>query len=607
MAANEEDMLEGVLLRDGHDDKCGKNDEGNCYYSILAPLLKRCYSHRNEIRKNMHNLELLREMQDVCSDFDDSAKRWDDRLQCLIGIRNDEIANGLLDETSDRAYNVRENFREANMLLGIDSIEVYEFFSRLKKERPMEQRRFASNPLSFTDDSLSNACHSFLMFAQETFRTALNLVLEHERCQATSSPVATIDNLWEKGQHFLLRGRAHYNIGLTMYELARSGAATERRQVQHRGGGQVESSTPLLMKARDEFDKAVERAKSVRHNTLLIRRHPNAKDTSSQSIYSWTTEAIMQLLEAIKLEMLASESYIASSWKLGKTEAVKERFDGVFESVEVSDVMNFANTKGVSLLEVAEVVCDMYWLSMRVAALFTEHLESLSVGKDWDLSTGEGFFQIALKAMDRVRMISSQVLKFDEHHSLDYAKERDIAKANIILQEENEIRKWWETTKMQASKRLSSSGCEATVFPRGDVFGELGVSSSSEVVDPRITRRIIVQSDDRLFQNRSKSYRTTRVKNKDSSGDGDIGERFSSEFCPSNEGAANAMGTPSSSMGRAMHTQTVFRKWGNEVLEEHERRRCCPALPDNFADMGISIDVIRALEKKLGLVLPAKN
>ena len=496
------------------------------------------------------------------------------------------------------------------MLLGIDSIEVYEFFSRIQKERPTEQRRFASNPSSFTDDSLSKACHSFLMFAQETFRTALNLVLEHERCQATSSPVATIDNLWEKGQHLLLRGRSHYNIGLTMYELARSSAATERRQVQQRGGGQVESNTPLLMKARDEFDKAVERAKSVRHNTLLIRRHPNTMDTSSQSIYSWTTDAIMQLLEAMKLEMLASESYIASSWKLGKTEAVKERFDGVFESVEVSDVMNFANTKGVSLLEIAEVVCDMYWLAMRVAVLSTEHLESLSVGKDWDVSAGEAFFQIALKALNRVRMISTQVLKFDESHSLHYVKERDISKANIILQEENEIRKWWESTKTQARKRLSDvsrSGCEATVFPRGDVSVELGVTSSSEVVDPRITRRIIVQSDDRLFQNRSKSQRTTRVKKKDCSGDGDIGERFSSEFCPSNEGAANEMGASCSSMGRAMHTPTVFRKWGNEVLEEHERKRCCPALPDNFADMGISIDVIRALEKKLGLVLPAKN
>jgi len=102
MAANEEDMLDGIMLRDGHEDTGNKYDKGNCYYSILAPLLKQCYSYRNEIRKNIHDLELLREMQDVCSDFDDSAKRWDDHLQSLIEVRSKEIANGLLDETSDR-------------------------------------------------------------------------------------------------------------------------------------------------------------------------------------------------------------------------------------------------------------------------------------------------------------------------------------------------------------------------------------------------------------------------------------------------------------------------------------------------------------------------
>jgi len=504
------------------------------------------------------------------------------------------------------------------MLLGIDSMEVYEFFCRLQKKRQTTQRRFtpnsASSPTTSSitiDDSISKACNSFLVFAHETFRTALNIVLEHERCAATNSPVATIDNLWEKGQHLLLRGRAHYNIGLTMYELARSGAATGRRQVQHRGGGQVESNTPFLMKARDKFEKAVERAKFIRHNTLLIRIHPNATDISSQSVYSWTTQATMQILEAMKLEMLASESHIASSWKLGITEAVNERFDGVFESVEVSDVMNFASTKGLSRLEVAEVVCDMYWLAMRVAGLSTEHLESLSMGKGWDLSAGETFFQIALKALNRASMISNQVLKFDDSYSLDYVKERDIAKANTIVQEENEIRKWWETTKMQARTKLadvSRSGCIlTTTFPRGDVSGELGGTASYGVVAPLITKRIIVQSDGRLLQYRSASCRATRVKKKNSSGDEDIGERFNSGFCPSNKGTANAIDTTCSSMGKAIDAQTVYRKWGNEVLEEHERKRCCPALPDNFAEMGISVDVIRALEKKLGHILPVKS
>ena len=102
MAANEEDMLDGILLRDGHEDTGNKYGKGSCYYLILAPLLKQCYSYRNVIRKNLHDLELLREMQDICSDFDDSAKRWDDRLQSLIEVQSKEIATGLLGETSDR-------------------------------------------------------------------------------------------------------------------------------------------------------------------------------------------------------------------------------------------------------------------------------------------------------------------------------------------------------------------------------------------------------------------------------------------------------------------------------------------------------------------------
>ena len=48
----------------------------------------------------------------------------------------------------------------------------------------------------------------------------------------------------------------------------------------------------------------------------------------------------------------------------------------------------------------------------------------------------------------------------------------------------------------------------------------------------------------------------------------------------------------------------VYRKWGNECLPEKDRRRCCPPLPKNLQELGISIDVIRALEVKLVNVLP---
>ena len=103
MAANEEDMLNGVLLQErGGDMVNDKSYTDSSNYSVLVPLLKQCYLTRNEVRKNMHNLDQIREMQDICSDFDDSAKRWNDHLQTLIELRSKEIAKGLLSETSDR-------------------------------------------------------------------------------------------------------------------------------------------------------------------------------------------------------------------------------------------------------------------------------------------------------------------------------------------------------------------------------------------------------------------------------------------------------------------------------------------------------------------------
>ena len=44
--------------------------------------------------------------------------------------------------TIAQAYTIRENFREANMLLGIDAMEVYEFYSQLEKEKPTTQNHF---------------------------------------------------------------------------------------------------------------------------------------------------------------------------------------------------------------------------------------------------------------------------------------------------------------------------------------------------------------------------------------------------------------------------------------------------------------------------------
>ena len=97
------------------------------------------------------------------------------------------------------------------MMLGIDCMEIHKFFSSLLQKY---QQRAQTSATSSLEDSLSKVCFSYLRLAEETYKTALNQVSEHERCQEAVSTPMTIDRTWEKNQHILLRGRSHYNMDM---------------------------------------------------------------------------------------------------------------------------------------------------------------------------------------------------------------------------------------------------------------------------------------------------------------------------------------------------------------------------------------------------------
>mmetsp|Transcript_37657 Transcript_37657/g.90791 ORF Transcript_37657/g.90791 Transcript_37657/m.90791 type:complete len:612 (-) Transcript_37657:11-1846(-) len=604
MAVDDEDMREELFGQGiGGDD-----DDDNCGSTRAPPLIKDCLSSRTELRKNelyRNNTELLWESQEHWADFDNSLMHWKGHFQALLLMRKD-ISNDSLDEHSDQAYTLRENFREANMLLGLDCMEVYEFFLtqlRRNQQMPNKSRSSSSSSTSLVE-SLSNVCRSYLRFAEDTFRTALNLVLEQERCQSIS-PATTIDRHWEKGQHLLLRGRAHHNMGRALYELAqyRETIALPERQQQR----EKLQAKDLLTKARREFDNAVQRAKSLRHNTLLIHGHPDAKGVSTQNIdLSWTSEAMIQSLEAHRLEALASGLYVACSWKLNRVKEAVDRYDGFFELVDSSDIMKYAGTEGVLPHEIVGVLDDMYWLAMRVAELSTQSLARITSKKGWNGMEGEKMLQIARTAMKRASSISDRLLSYVHQHSLPYDKER-VATKVAISKEESEIRKWWESMKSQASKKLSDvlqNARPVDVLARGEVAGEQGTINSGSAP---LTRRIFIQNGQSL-QGRPLACRTRPVT-KNVSDERIISDRFNSEFGSSNN-AATLENTSANDTGRDRHhsmATDTYRKWGNEVLEEKDRNRCCPPLPANYVKMGISIDVMRALEKKLGNILPAKN
>lgn len=483
------------------------------------------------------------------------------------------------------------------MRLGIDCMKVHEFFfSQLQKNQPIARSRSSiSSPLSALEGSLSNVCHSYLKFAEEAFKTALDLVPKQERCHAKSH--VTIERHWEKGQHFLLRGRAHHNMGWAMYEESQYYEnAPKLQQGRHK-------PKDLLMKARKECNNAVLRAKSLRHNTVSIHGHPNSEDTSTQNNCSWTAAATIQSLEAIKLEALASGLHVACSWKLDHKKEAMERFNGFFGTVDTSDVLNYVTTEGVSPLEITEVLDETYLLAMRVAELSIQSLECLPKKKDWNPEAGEEFLRITRMAMNRAASVSDHLLSFADQHSPEYEKERIVTRT-AISKEENDICKLWETMKSQAHKNLSdvaqssrTTDALRAAIPRMEVAGGVGTASGAAP----LTRRIFIQ-DGRSLQGRSTSYRTMSVR-KNNQDDRTVGDRFSSEF--GSNSTVTTVGESSIPLGTDQTSTTNYRKWGNEVLEEHERKRCCPPLPKNFAEMGISIGVIRALEKKLGIILPA--
>ena len=478
------------------------------------------------------------------------------------------------------------------MILGNDCMEIHSFFSG---QIDKYQQQADSSPSSLVD-SLAKVCHSYLRLAEETYKTALNLVLEHERCQATST--MSIDTNWEKGQHLFLRGRAHYNIGYATYELALFNDSQQQRKY---------NTKDLLVKAKREFNYALQRAKSLRQNAVLIYGHSNANVMSNQSNYTWRTEAMIHILEGMKLEVNASGLHIACSLKLNDTKEVNERFDSVCGSVELTDILKLSSIKGITHVEVVELLSEVYWMAMSVAESTTRKLESMTASNrqgGLDIKTGDTLLQIIRTAMKRASSVSDQLLSFVVQHSVDnYAKEH-IATSTDISKEDDAICKWWGVSKAQAHKRLS----DVVQVPRTNVMSTLPRSGISEDIGPSTMpptqRRIFIQDTSRPLTGISNVARTRRVKKKNSAESQVLADSFSAEFNPNVNTATNTSG------GVSMHAvaarqKPAYRKWGNDVMEEKERKRSCPPLPKNLAELGVSIDVIRALEKKLGNTLPS--
>jgi len=346
---------------------------------------------------------------------------------------------------------------------------------------------------------------------------------------------------------------------------------------------------------------------------VLIYGHSDANVMSNQSNYTWRTEAMIHTLEGMKLEVNASGLHIACSLKLYDTKEVMERFSSVCGSVELTDILKFSSIEGITHVEVAELLGEVYWMAMSVAESTTRKLESMTTINrqgGLDTKTGDTLLQIIRTAMKRASSVSDQLLSFVDQHSVDdYAKEH-IATSTNISKEDDAICKWWGVSKAQAHKRLSdvvqvsrAATNVVSTLPRSGISGDVGTTTATI---PPTQRRIFNQDASRALNGISNVVRTRRVKKKKSSEGQVLADSFSAEFNPDSD----INNTTTNTSGGVLHAvearqKPEYRKWGNDAMEEKERKRSCPPLPKNLLELGVSIDVIRALEKKLGNTLPS--
>ena len=475
------------------------------------------------------------------------------------------------------------------MLLGNLLLEMHEFLSS-QNQQLCETASSSTQTTTSMTASLSTTATSFLRAAEEAFNTALSIAVDLESSQANSG--LSIERQWVKGQHFLLRGRAQTNIGISIFEQAQSSlldftaAANVEQQL----------SRAQMTKAADQFHNAVETAKKLRHNTVTILSDPNAKMVSTHNKHSsWKAEAMKHSLEAIELSSLASRYLGMCMWKLDRMQKSKDIF---FESADTSEILQLVGCEGVSPLEIVSAFCGGYWSVMTLAELSTKSLEVLPTIRS-EVSNGEEMLVMTSQAMKRACEISDELFSFSTKHSVEDSiyKEYNIATRAQIETEEHVISEFWKTKKARSQQNLANERIEnegiADNLPRRDVAG-LG-SSRGELALP--TRRIFLQEGSAILtrSRRSKKNNAERRREEERA----AADSFNVAFC-SNDDTCSTLGA--SSAVTQTNEKIFYRKWGDEISDENDAKMypgCCPPLPPDMPP-----DLRREYEAKYAAILP---
>lgn len=455
------------------------------------------------------------------------------------------------------------------MMLGILLLDIHDVISDhlhnlQKKETKADFSSLVSN--------LSESDHLFLKAAEKVFRKALALITEQISCQLSTT--LSIEKHWEKGQHFLLRGRAQTNIGISLFELAH-------------GESDVVVQRHLLSNAVSMFNDAMKSAAKMTHNTVIIQNHPNSNEVTRDG-KTWKENATTQNFEAIKLSAHAGHQYGMCLWKLNLFDEAESK---IIKAADTSEITDLEGCNGITSIQLFELLCDAYHHVVSLAEL---SVQSLKTTPAKNMSTGEKFLSIARRAVEQAINISETISAFAQRHTFNGDEYfsvlcRDIAKSESLKAEEKAIVYLWQS-KVNSIHSSKDTGplCTEQAKANHDINrGELHLDLQRKALLPDRKRILILEGNS---SRRRKQYTRKNIANGRTAT-----ESFHSEFVDSSGGNIFTAQT------ETYTHNSQYLPWGDDRICEQNRKKypaCCPPLPPDMPP-----DVCRAIEMKLGDIL----
>lgn len=411
-------------------------------------------------------------------------------------------------------------------------------------------------------DKDSDICDKNLEEARLCFCEARDLVKKQESVHLNLCK-QTNDNSFQaraiRRKLLLLRGRAHVNLGIALFELSL-----------------MKCPEPVRKGLENEATAELQSAESCANS---IRAHAVTDATKGAS----PSEIAMDRLEADQLDALTNRWLGKSLWQKRK------RNDAVLACERGSRFFVDRNDDRVTDEDLPEAELELgvecFYVCTSLADLALDTLEKLQIvaqghPKRQDcLASGQELLSIALEAYKRASLVSATLQKLATHMSSSSSAKDTLRSNGIITSQEIEknaeqMKCWWEEKKKVGIAVRQTNGTERNGSDqlRNDLFSS-GTSRPNHSNTP--VKRFTV--------NESSSRRASKRRNQ-----GGSGSSRSSTTAAASSGLNGSRNSTSNAPIR-------YRKWGDALLPQrktdsgetvplmsYEYPACAPPLPPGF-------------------------